>query len=106
MGKKYTTFTEVFDFGPHISKVILETGEDLKGAELSKEQFEVSVKRTAVSGEDFVWPVFMGAKPDDSMKGTRKITELYVSDEQGNPKEDGRHITLCMYCDPREGSAP
>ncbi len=103
MGKKYTTFAEVFDFGPHISKVILETGEDLKGAELSKEQFEVSVKRTAVSGEDFVWPVFMGAKPDDSMKGTRKITELYVSDKQGNPKEDGKHITLCMYCDPREG---
>lgn len=103
MSRRYITITEVFDFGPHISKVILDVGQPLKGAKLSIEQFKVSVKRTAMSGEDFVWPVFMGAKPDDSMKGTRKITELYVSDEQGNPKEEGQYITLCMYCDPREG---
>lgn len=100
MSRRYITITEVFDFGPHISKVILDVGRPLKGAKLSVEQFKVSVKRTAVSGEDFVWPVFMGAKPDDSMKGTRKITELYVSDEQGSPKEEGQYITLCMYCDP------
>lgn len=103
MSRKYVTITEVFDFGPHISKVILDVGRPLKGVKLFAEQFKVSVKRTAVSGEDFVWPAFMGAKPDDSMKGTRKITELYVSDEQGSPKKEGQYITLCMYCDPREG---
>lgn len=103
MSRKYETITEVFDFGPHISKVILHVGKTLKGAKLCAGQFQVSVKRTAVSGEDFVWPTFMGAKPDDSMKGIRKVTDLYVSDEQGEPDEDGQCITLCMYCDPREG---
>lgn len=103
MGRKYVTVTEVFDFGPHVSKVILNVGDGLKGAKLSADQFCVSVKRTAVSGEDFVWPVFMGQKPDDSMKGTRRITDLYVSDADGRRDENGQYITLCMYCDPREG---
>lgn len=103
MGRKYVTVTEVFDFGPHISKVILNVGTSLKGAKLSGEQFRVSVKRTAVSGEDFVWPVFMGQKPDDSMKGTRRITDLYVSDADGRRDDEGEYITLCMYCDPRDG---
>lgn len=103
MGRKYVTITEVFDFGPHVSKVILNVGAGLKGAKLSEDQFRVSVKRTAVSGEDFVWPVFMGQKPDDSMKGTRRITDLYVSDADGSRDDEGKYITLCMYCDPREG---
>ena len=103
MGRQYKTITEVFDFGPHISKVILHVGRSLKGAKLNENQFRVSVKRTAMSGEDFAWPVFMGEKPDDSMKGTRRITDLYVSDAEGCRVEDGEYITLCMYCDPREG---
>lgn len=103
MGKHYVTVTESFDFGPHISKVILHVGTGLKGAALTKDMFRVSVTRTAVSGADFAWPVFMGEKPDDSMKGTRKITDLYVSDAGGNRSENGEYITLCMYCDPREG---
>lgn len=37
------------------------------------------------------------------MKGTRRITDLYVSDAEGCRVEDGEYITLCMYCDPREG---
>ncbi len=103
MSREYITIAEVFDFGPHISRVILNVGKPLQGAVLSAEQFRVSVKRTAASGEDFVWPVFMGAKPDDSMEGTRKITKLYVSDGEGTPKEEGEYLTLCLYCDPREG---
>ena len=103
MGRQYKTITEVFDFGPHISKVILHVGRSLKGAKLTENQFRVSVKRTAMSGEDFAWPVFMGEKPDDSMKGTLRITDLYVSDAEGSCVEDGEYITLCMYCDPREG---
>ena len=43
-------------------------------------QFEVEVTRTSTQGEDFEWPQFMGAKPDDSMHDTRTITGLYISD--------------------------
>lgn len=54
MSKHYATITEVFDFGPHISKVILDTGCELAGARLSPAQFEVEVTRTSTQGEDFV----------------------------------------------------
>lgn len=103
MDRQYVTITEVFDFGPHISKVILDVGSSLTGAALSPETFRVFVTRAAKGGETFTWPAFMGEKPDDSMHGERRITDLYVSDAAGCPAADGKYITLCMYCDPREG---
>lgn len=103
MNKHYSTITEVFDFGPHISKIILDTGFDLAGAKLSPTQFEVEVTRTSVLGADFVWPQFMGEKPDDSMHGVRTITSLYVSDADGTPAQSGTHLTLEMYCHPTQG---
>jgi predicted peptidase len=99
----YYTITEVFDFGPHISKVILDIGEPLSGAALSCDQFSVHVERCSTKGEDFIWPVFMGEKPDDSMSGNREITRLYPSDQDGNPSENGTCLTLELYCDPRLG---
>ena len=32
MNGTYYTITEVFDFGPHISKIILDYGKSMKGA--------------------------------------------------------------------------
>lgn len=103
MNNCYRTITEVFDFGPHISKVILDMGQSMTGATLSEDMFTVSVKRTAVQGEDFEWPLFMGKKLDIPMEGLRKVTGLYPSDEEGSPREDGHFLTLEMYCDPRDG---
>lgn len=54
MNGTYYTITEVFDFGPHISKVILDYGKSMKGAAPSPEQFTVHVTRTSTEGEDFV----------------------------------------------------
>lgn len=103
MALTYYTITEVFDFGPHINKVILEPDFDLSGIALSPSQFTVSVKRTSRQGEDFVWPAFMGAKPDDSMKGNRQVTAAYVSDRMGNKTENGSFITLELACHPMDG---
>ncbi|MDO5425045.1 MAG: prolyl oligopeptidase family serine peptidase [Eubacteriales bacterium] len=103
MNNYYYTITEVLDFGPHITKVILDAGRPLGGAALDTDLFTVTVKRTSKQGEDFVWPTFMGEKPDDSMKGARQVTDLYISDKEGNPEADGSCITLEMYCDPRQG---
>lgn len=94
MNGTYYTITEVFDFGPHISKVILDYGKSMKGAVPSPEQFTVHVTRTSTEGEDFVWPNFMGDKPDDSMDGTRRVSNVYVSDKTGAPCEDGTCLTL------------
>lgn len=103
MSLTYYTITEIFDFGPHINKVILEPDFNPSGVSLSPSQFTVSVKRTSRQGEDFVWPAFMGAKPDDSMKGTRKVTAAYVSDRLGNEDENGSFITLELACHPMDG---
>lgn len=100
MNGHYATITEVFDFGPHISKIILDFGRELAGAQLSPSQFEVSVVRTTVSGEEFEWPEFMGEKPKDALQGTRTITNLYLSDADGNPAASGSHLTLEMSCHP------
>lgn len=103
MALTYKTITEVLDFGPHITKVILETGRPLTGAQLDPAQFEVYVKRTAKPGEEFTWPKFMGERPVDLMEGTRTIEALYVSDADGTPAADGSCITLCMVCSPMAG---
>lgn len=103
MALTYKTITEVLDFGPHITKIILETGRPLTGAKLDPAQFSVYVERTAKPGEEFTWPKFMGERPDDLMQGTRTVERLYVSDENGAPAEDGRCITLCMACSPLAG---
>ena len=103
MNGTYYTITEVFDFGPHISKVILDYGKSMKGAAPSPEQFTVHVTRTSTEGEDFVWPNFMGDKPDDSMDGTRRVSNVYVSDKSGAPCEDGTCLTLELPCFIMEG---
>lgn len=102
-GRHFTTITEVLDFGPHINKIILDTGCELAGAALSPSQFEVEVTRTSTQGEDFEWPQFMGAKPEDSLHGIRTITNLYLSDADGNPAQSGTYVTLEMYCHPMQG---
>ena len=84
-GRHYSTITEVLDFGPNITKIILDTECELAGAVLSPSQFEVEVTRTSTQGEDFEWPQFMGAKPEDYLNGTRTVTDLYLSDADGNP---------------------
>lgn len=100
MKKHYSTVTEVFDFGPHISKVILDVGSDLAGARPEPAQFEVAVSRTAEQGKELVWPQFMGEKPEDSTEGLRTVTNLYVSDKEGHPSDSGSHLTLELLCHP------
>lgn len=75
----------------------------MKGAAPSPEQFTVHVTRTSTEGENFVWPNFMGDKPDDSMDGTRRVSNVYVSDKTGAPCEDGTCLTLELPCFIMEG---
>lgn len=103
MSLTYYTIAEVLDYGPHITKVILEIGHRLKEAKLTPQHFSVSVERTSTCGKDFQWPVFMGAKPDDSMHGTRTVLRAYVSDQTGMENQDGTCITLELACSPTDG---
>jgi len=98
----YKTITEVLDFAPNITKIILPVGKCLKGAMLDPTQFSVVAKRIFEKPKDFVWPKFMGDKPEDALKGKRTIESLYVSDIHGEPQADGNCITLNMACHPMD----
>lgn len=98
----YYTITEVLDFGPYITKVILDTGKSLAGAAVTPGHFKVAVDRESTHGKDFEWPAFMGGKPEDSLHGTRTVSNAYISDRDGMPKANGTCITLEMECSPTE----
>jgi len=102
MGFTYRTITEALDFAPNVTKIILPVGKCLKGAALDPTQFSVAAKRIFNKPKDFVWPKFMGEKPEDALKGKRAIESLYVSDLEGNPQDDGNCITLNMVCAPMD----
>lgn len=98
----YQTITEVLDFGPNVTKIILQAGKPLQGAKPEPAQFEVKVERIFHKPKDFVWPKFMGEKPEDALKGKRTVESAYVSDANGEPKVDGDCITLNMVCAPMD----
>ena len=98
----YKLITEVLDYGPNVTKVILCVGKPLTGAVLTPGQFTVKVERIFNKPKDFVWPKFMGEKPEDALKGVRKVECAYVSDAEGCKKPDGDCITLEMVCAPMD----
>ncbi len=100
MVKKYRTIAETLEWGPVVTKIILETGKMPITAKVKPEEFTVNVQKTADLDENFEWPLFMGQKLDDMMNGTRKVTNAYVSDEEGNKKRGGKYVTLELECDP------
>lgn len=101
MSGKYRTISEVMDYGPHITKVILEKGRRME-EEPSAADFTVHVERKLIT-EDFPWPAFMGERPKFPMSGERTVEAAYRSNADGEPDAEGTFITLCMHCDPRDG---
>lgn len=101
MSGKYRTISEVMDYGPHITKVILDKGKRME-EEPSAADFTVHVERKLIT-EDFPWPAFMGERPKFPMSGERTVEAAYRSNADGEPDAEGTFITLCMHCDPRDG---
>ena len=53
MALTYRTITEVLDFGPYITKIILKTYRSLRGAKLDPAQFTVAVERVSKLAMNF-----------------------------------------------------
>jgi len=84
----YTLVMEGFDWGPAASKVVLH---NLKASkETTVADFEVFVTRTSSLGE----------VPAAQSAGKRTVVYTYASDENGNRKEDGAHLTLVLAVSP------
>ena len=116
----YETVTETFDWGPSVSKVVVDVDREVKAGDVDASQFRAHVKRVLAEGA-MTWKaaqsakarnagndhVVLGAeaKSDKDLEGDRVITAAYVSDAQGNKVADGQsghYVTLEMKVGPQE----
>ncbi|WP_236897280.1 prolyl oligopeptidase family serine peptidase [Clostridium beijerinckii] len=87
----YRTTTEVFDWGPAITKIIVDLGETVPQSAITKDTFEVHVLRTENRANS---PILGEAE------GNCKIKNAYVSDDIGNIQSKGNYITFDLEVGP------
>lgn len=80
----YRTVTEVFDWGPSVSKVIVDVEHDVRAEEVDANRFRAHVKRTLAEGTKTMRSVMAGAPEEEGLEGDRAITAAYISDGEGN----------------------
>lgn len=90
----YRTVMEVEDFGPQITKVIVDIGKTVNKNTIDANTFKVLVIRIPNS-EDA--PIL-----GDNGVGYRKVTKAYISDKDGNGVEKGNYATLEMEIAPNK----
>lgn len=91
----YTTITEGFDWGPAITKVILNLGTSVDTGTLSANTFVVSSERK-YNGLNYAT---MKTEFKDEV-AERKVIAAYVSDASGMKAADGTYVTLEMEVGP------
>lgn len=87
-GGDYRWVVEGFDWGPAVNKVILSLPENTKEAHVA--HYQVFAKRS-LEGVEI---------PAENASGMRSVVYAYVSDENGNRREEGKHITLVLSVSP------
>ena len=87
----YSTVTEVFDFGPSITKVIVDLDSDVSENLIDSDTFNVHVVRTEKRKSVSI----LGEKEGDC-----KVLNAYVSDENGVTKTSGEYVTLELEVGP------
>jgi len=101
---KYTTVTEGFDWGPAITKVILNMNTTLKEGAVSAKTFNVKSERK-YNGVDWTKIDMTSANQiyiyiDYDKIADRSVTDAYVSDENGNKTDIGNYVTIEMKVGP------
>ena len=95
----YRTVTEVYDWGPAVSKVIVDLGREVKSGEVDTSTFKVYARRVLAEGATPLGQtakdqgrIELGAKAkaNSDVEGYREVTRAYVSDAEGRPAEQGR----------------
>lgn len=94
---KYKTITEGFDWGPAITKVILNIGSTIESESLSKDTFVVFSVREyyAADLENYQMEEDLTLDTEE-----RTITDVYPSDKDGKIDEKGTYITIEMEVGP------
>lgn len=91
----YKTVTEGMDWGPAITKVILNLGVTVDENSLNNDTFTVSSERKYMG---FDWETQEPKEADDIVE--REITNVYVSDEEGKQDNAGTYVTIEMKVGP------
>lgn len=87
-GGDYRWVVEGFDWGPAVNKVILSLPESTREAHAA--HYQVFANRS-LEGVEI---------PAENASGMRSVVYAYVSDENGNRREEGKHITLVLSVNP------
>ena len=100
MNRSYMTVTEVTDYGPYITKIILPLTESIKSEALSADTFNVYVERRCKkTGEVLQLRKDWNSVELYPSKGYCRVTNAYTSDNEGNKTKIGRHATLELECE-------
>lgn len=91
----YTTVTEAFDWGPAITKVILNMGVNINSATVTTNTFRVSSERI-YSSLDYV----TGAMVDRDEIKERTVTSAYTCDKAGKKSAKGKYVALELQVGP------
>jgi len=110
----YKTVTEVFDWGPAVSKLVVNLGAKVQAKDVDKDTFKVFVHKELADGaltwgEGWQKGQIVLADPATrdykGLEGYREITNAYVSDENGNKANSGDYVTIEMKVSPTENLA-
>ncbi|MDX8047113.1 prolyl oligopeptidase family serine peptidase [Gracilibacillus sp. S3-1-1] len=86
----YYTITEIQDWGPAITKIIVEVGKPIPTGAIDQDTFSVHVTRSDDRVEESILE-----------EGYRQVTNAYVADKQGNPaKKMGKYAVLELEIGP------
>ncbi|PGV53794.1 prolyl oligopeptidase family serine peptidase [Bacillus sp. AFS037270] len=100
MNRSYMTVTEVTDYGPYITKIILPLSQSIKSEALSEDTFNVYVeRRSKKTGEVIQLRKDWNSVELYPSKGYCRVTNAYTSDSEGNKTEIGSHATLELECE-------
>ena len=111
----FKTVTEVFDWGPAISKVIINWPEEIESELVNKDSFKVYARRVLAEGalspsaalkkKDVQLNLGSTTKTNKDLEGFREVTNIYISDENGNKNPKNHYITIEMSVHPKNNLA-
>lgn len=95
MGRNYYTITEITDFGPFVTKLVLPVNANVMADAVKPECFSVYVERKDHRGEILVLPKsWMERDVTLPSKGYGVVKDAYPSTLQGERREEGEYVTL------------
>lgn len=104
--RAYYTITEITDYGPYITKLILPVGTKVKADAVKPECFNVYVERKDKQGNILMLPKhFLDMDNKEPSKGYCKIRDAYPSTLEGERREEAEFVTLETVYGPHDSLA-